>query len=60
MDDEKSLSVPMAFIVLKDEILSFDEVKDQIKEKCVEELPDYKAPTYSEQIDKIPYTPNDK
>lgn len=60
MDDEKSLSVPMAFIVLKDETLSFDEVKDQIKEKCVEELPDYKVSTYSEQIDKIPYTPNDK
>lgn len=60
VDDEKSLSVPMAFIVLKDGTLSFDEVKDQIKEKCVEELPDYEVPTYFEQIDKIPYTPNDK
>lgn len=60
VDDEKSLSVPMTFIVLKDETLSFDEVKDQIKEKCVEELPDYEVPTYFEQIDKIPYTPNDK
>lgn len=60
VDDEKSLSVPMAFIVLKDETLSFDEVKDQIKEKCVEGLPDYEVPTYFEQIDKIPYTPNDK
>lgn len=60
VDDEKSLSVPMAFIVLKDETLSFDEFKDQIKEKCVEELPDYEVPTYFEQIDKIPYTPNDK
>ncbi len=60
VDDEKFLSVPMAFIVLKDETLSFDEVKDQIKEKCVEELPDYEVPTYFEQIDKIPYTPNDK
>lgn len=60
VDDEKSLSVPMAFIVLKDETLSFDEVKEQIKEKCVEELPDYEVPTYFEQIDKIPYTPNDK
>lgn len=60
VDDEKSLSVPMAFIVLKDETLSFDEVKHQIKEKCVEELPDYEVPTYFEQIDKIPYTPNDK
>ncbi len=60
VDDEKSLSVPMAFIVLKDETLLFDEVKDQIKQKCVEELPDYEVPTYFEQIDKIPYTPNDK
>lgn len=60
VDDEKSLSVPMAFIVLKDETLSFDEVKEQIEEKCVEELPDYEVPTYFEQIDKIPYTPNDK
>ena len=60
VDNEKSLSVPMAFIVLKDETLSFDEVKDQIKEKCVEELPDYEVPTYFEQIEKVPYTPNDK
>lgn len=60
VDDEKSLSVPMAFIVLKDETLSFAEVKDQIKEKCVEELPDYEVPTYFEQIEKVPYTPNDK
>lgn len=60
VDDEKSLSVPMAFIVLKDETLSFDDVKDRIKEKCVEDLPDYEIPTYFEQIEKIPYTPNDK
>lgn len=60
VDDEKSLSVPMAFIVLKDETLSFDDVKDLIKEKCVEDLPDYEIPTYFEQIEKIPYTPNDK
>lgn len=60
VDDEKSLSVPMAFVVLKDETLSFDDVKDRIKEKCVEDLPDYEIPTYFEQIEKIPYTPNDK
>lgn len=60
VDGEKSLSVPMAFIVLKDETLSFDDVKDLIKEKCVEDLPDYEIPTYFEQIEKIPYTPNDK
>ena len=60
VDDEKSLSVPMAFVVLKDETLSFDDVKDRIKEKCVEDLPDYEVPTYFEQIEKIPYTQNDK
>lgn len=60
VDDEKSQSVPMAFIVLKDETLLFDNVKDKIRKKCIEDLPDYEVPTYFEQIEKIPYTPNDK
>lgn len=60
VNDEKSLSVPMAFIVLKDKNISLDEVKEQIINKCIEELPDYEVPSYYEQIDKIPYTPNDK
>ena len=57
---EKSSSVPMAFIVLKDNNLDFDKVKEEIITKCIEELPDYEVPSYFEQIDKIPYTPNDK
>lgn len=60
VDDEKSLSVPMAFVVLNNEDIAFDEVIDKIKEKCIEELPDYEVPTYFEKIEKIPYTPNDK
>lgn len=60
VNDEKSLSVPMAFIVLKDNTINFEEIKKQIINKCTEELPDYEVPTYFEQIDKIPYTPNDK
>jgi len=60
VDDEKSLSVPMAFIVLKDGSIEFEEAVQQIKQRCIEELPDYEVPTYYEPIDKIPYTPNDK
>ena len=60
VDDEKSVSVPFAFVVLKDAELNFEDLREKIKEKCIEELPDYEVPTYFEQIDKIPYTPNDK
>ena len=60
VNDEKSLSVPMAFIVLKDNSLNFDELVEQIKQKCIEDLPEYEIPSYFEQLDKIPYTPNDK
>lgn len=60
VNDEKSLSVPMAFIVLKNNSLNFDELVEQIKQKCIEDLPEYEIPSYFEQLDKIPYTPNDK
>lgn len=59
VNDEKSGSVPMAFITLK-ENLSFENVINEIKEKCFSELPDYEIPTYFENISKIPYTPNNK
>lgn len=58
--NEKSSSVPMAFIVLKDKNIVFEDVVDEIIKKCVEELPDYEVPSYFEQIESIPYTPNDK
>lgn len=57
--DEKSVSVPMAFIKLIDNI-QLEEVIDKVKAKCLEELPDYEIPTYFEQIDRIPYTQNNK
>lgn len=60
VNDEKSLSVSMAFIVLKDKNISLNDVEEQIRKKCIEELPDYEVPSYFEQIEKIPYTPNDK
>ena len=31
-----------------------------IIDKCYEELPDYEVPSYFEEIEKIPYTPNEK
>lgn len=60
VNDEKSLSVPMAFIVLKNKNISLNDVEEQVREKCIEELPDYEVPSYFEQIEKVPYTPNDK
>lgn len=35
-------------------------VVDRVKDKRIEELPDYEVSIYFENIDKIPYTPNDK
>lgn len=59
VDDPDVVSVPMAFVVVNDGI-DFDEVKNQIIDKCYEELPDYEVPSYFEQLDTLPYTPNDK
>lgn len=58
VDDEKSLSVPMAFIELMDPNQNFEEALIVIKQKCAEDLPDYEIPSYFEQIDKIPYKNN--
>lgn len=60
VDDEKSSSVPMAFVVLNNSSINFDDARELIKEKCEDDLPDYEVPSYFEKIDKIPYTPNDK
>ena len=59
VNDEKSISVPMAYIVLNEGII-FEDVLEEIKQKCIEDLPDYEVPTYFECIETIPYTPNNK
>lgn len=59
VNDEESMSVPMAFIELNNECC-FEDVLPIIKEKCAEELPDYEIPTYYQQIEKMIYTPNGK
>lgn len=59
VNDEKSISVPMAYIVLNEGII-FEDVIEKIKQKCIEDLPDYEVPTYFEYIETIPYTPNNK
>lgn len=38
----------------------FGEVGNEIRQICVEELPDYEVPSYIEQIDKVLYTQNEK
>lgn len=59
VNDKKSISVPMAYIVLNKGII-FEDVLEKIKQKCTEDLPDYEVPTYFEYIETIPYTPNNK
>ena len=59
VDDEKFVSVPMAFVELEENI-TINDVLDKIIRKCKEELPDYEIPFYFEQIDKMPYTSNGK
>ncbi len=59
VDDEKFISVPMAFIEL-DKDMSINDVYADIEKKCAEELPDYEIPSYFEQIEKMPYTSNGK
>ena len=59
VDDEKFISVPMAFVELEDNV-SIDDVQEAIRKKCEEELPDYEIPTYFEQIDEMLYTGNGK
>ncbi len=59
VDDEKAISVPMAFMELEHNIY-INDVYDEIKKLCEEELPDYEVPSYFEQIEKMPYTSNGK
>ncbi len=59
VDDEKFISVPMAFIELEKDV-SINDVYADIEKKCTEELPDYEVPSYFEQIDEMPYTTNGK
>ena len=59
VDDEKFISVPMAFVELEKDI-SISDVYEDIEKKCIEDLPDYEIPSYFEQVDEKPYTPNGK
>lgn len=59
VDDEKFISVPMAFVELYDGF-TINDVYENIRQKCEEDLPDYEIPSYFEQIEEMPYTPNGK
>lgn len=61
VNDEKDVSVPMAFITLKDEyIMNQQQILEEIKAVCYKGLKDYEIPSYYEIIDTIPYTDNNK
>ncbi|MDD4796102.1 MAG: class I adenylate-forming enzyme family protein [Bacilli bacterium] len=61
VDDEKLTSVPMAFIELEKEYKDqFDILLTQIEAYCQKKLPDYEIPSYFKEIEKIPYTSNNK
>ncbi len=60
VNDKKSISVPMAFVVVDEKINDYEEAKKIVFEKCEQELPDYEVPSYVEMIEKIPYTQNNK
>ena len=59
VSDKNFVSVPMAFIELESNT-NFNDVYENIKNKCAEELPDYEIPSYFQQIEEIPYTQNGK
>ncbi|MCQ2478776.1 MAG: fatty acid--CoA ligase family protein, partial [Clostridia bacterium] len=59
-DDEEE-HVPMAFIVLKDDITDdLEIIKQSILEKCKSELKEYEIPKHFQFIDSLPYTQNGK
>lgn len=60
VNDQKSISVPMAFVVIDESINDLEEIKRIILEKCTLELPDYEVPSYVEVVSKMPYTKNNK
>lgn len=53
--------VPMAYIVLRDEYKGrLESVKNEISEKCRNELKEYEIPVYFRYVDSLPYTANGK
>ena len=60
VNDEIEEHVPMAYIVLKDNITDIEEVEKSICDKCVAELKDYEVPKYFRIVKSLPYTQNNK
>lgn len=59
VDDKDEEHVPMAFIVLQDNVTKEDAMKS-ILEKCKEELKEYEIPKYFKCVERLPYTQNGK
>lgn len=59
--DNEEEHVPMAFIVLKDDIAyGLEIIKQSILEKCKSELKEYEIPKHFQFVDSLPYTQNGK
>lgn len=60
VEDTIDEHVPMAYIVLKDDVSDEDRVKQSIYEKCHSELKEYEIPKYFQIVESLPYTQNGK
>ena len=61
VNDIKEEHVPMVYVVLKDgNDKNIEGIKQQILNKCYQELKEYEVPKYVRIVDKLPYTQNNK
>ncbi len=59
--DDAEEHVPMAYVLLKDEVKEEKETAEElIKDKCYEDLKEYEVPKYIKVVDELPYTQNGK
>ena len=52
--------VPMAYIILKDDMADIETVKQSIYDKCHSELKEYEIPKHFQIVSELPYTQNGK
>jgi len=60
VNDPDEEHVPMAYIVLKDNVEDIETAKQSIRTMCQNELKDYEVPKYYRCMESLPYTVNGK
>ena len=58
--DQMRINYPKAFVVLKDKGLDNNNITEEIRQICRENLPDYMVPDEIEYRDDLPRTPRGK